>query len=393
MATAVGTGMAMPIPMTEEVEALRLFAWLSPGYPVGAYAYSHGLEAAVEAGDVGGEESLIAWLGDVCEHGSLRNDLILVARAHDAASAASATDLIAINDLALALAPSRELHLETSQQGRSFLDATLGAWPCRALTTLASSLAEAVAYPVAVGAAAGAHGMRLSPVLGAYALAFVQNLVSAALRSAPVGQAAGTRVVAALSVRLVPWQKRRRPRAWTILALPAFASISARSGTRRSIPASSGHEASAMSVSANGPLRVGIGGPVGSGKTALMEQLCKRFRDRYEICAITNDIYTKEDARILTVAGALPEERILGVETGGCPHTAIREDASINLAAVAQMRQRFPKLDLVLIESGGDNLAATFSPELADITLYVIDVAGGEKIPARGGRASPVQTC
>ncbi|SDN18223.1 urease accessory protein [Methylobacterium phyllostachyos] len=138
-------------------------------------------------------------------------------------------------------------------------------------------------------------------------------------------------------------------------------------------------------ISSNGPLRVGIGGPVGSGKTALMEQLCKRFRDRYEICAITNDIYTKEDARILTVAGALPEERILGVETGGCPHTAIREDASINLAAVAEMSRRFPKLDLVLIESGGDNLAATFSPELADITLYVIDVAGGEKIPRKGG--------
>ena len=134
-----------------------------------------------------------------------------------------------------------------------------------------------------------------------------------------------------------------------------------------------------------GPLRVGIGGPVGSGKTALMEQLCKRFRERYEICAITNDIYTKEDARILTVAGALPEERIMGVETGGCPHTAIREDASINLAAVAEMRRRFPKLDLVLIESGGDNLAATFSPELADLTLYVIDVAGGEKIPRKGG--------
>jgi urease accessory protein len=138
-------------------------------------------------------------------------------------------------------------------------------------------------------------------------------------------------------------------------------------------------------TASNGPLRVGIGGPVGSGKTALMEQLCKRFRDRYEICAITNDIYTKEDARILTVAGALPEERILGVETGGCPHTAIREDASINLAAVAEMSRRFPKLDLVLIESGGDNLAAPFSPELADITLYVIDVAGGEKIPRKGG--------
>src|SRR6187397_63659 len=140
-----------------------------------------------------------------------------------------------------------------------------------------------------------------------------------------------------------------------------------------------------MSKSPNGPLRVGIGGPVGSGKTALMEALCKAFRDRYDICAITNDIYTKEDALILTRAGALPEERILGVETGGCPHTAIREDASINLAAVTQMRRRFPALDLILIESGGDNLAATFSPELADMTIYVIDVSGGEKIPRKGG--------
>ena len=134
-----------------------------------------------------------------------------------------------------------------------------------------------------------------------------------------------------------------------------------------------------------GPLRVGIGGPVGSGKTALMEALCKTFRDRYDICAITNDIYTKEDARLLTVAGALPVERIMGVETGGCPHTAIREDASINLAAIATMRKRFPALDIVLVESGGDNLAATFSPELADLTIYVIDVAGGEKIPRKGG--------
>ena len=140
-----------------------------------------------------------------------------------------------------------------------------------------------------------------------------------------------------------------------------------------------------MSFSAHGPLRVGIGGPVGSGKTALMEALCKRFRDRYDLCAITNDIYTKEDARLLSVAEALPLERILGVETGGCPHTAIREDCSINLAAVADMRRKFPALDIVLIESGGDNLAATFSPELADITIYVIDVAGGEKIPRKGG--------
>src|SRR3982075_2008962 len=134
-----------------------------------------------------------------------------------------------------------------------------------------------------------------------------------------------------------------------------------------------------------GPLRVGIGGPVGSGKTALMDALCKHLRDRYEIAAITNDIYTKWDAEFLVRSGALAPERIAGVETGGCPHTAIREDASINLAAVADMRKKFPDLDLVLIESGGDKLAATFSPELADLTVYGIDVAAGDKIPSKGG--------
>ncbi len=132
-------------------------------------------------------------------------------------------------------------------------------------------------------------------------------------------------------------------------------------------------------------LRVGIGGPVGSGKTALVEALCKRMRDRYEIAVVTNDIYTKEDMEILLRAKALPPARILGVETGGCPHTAIREDASINLEAIARLEADFPALDVVFVESGGDNLAATFSPELSDLTLYVIDVAGGEKIPRKGG--------
>ncbi|KAI3592910.1 MULTISPECIES: urease accessory protein UreG [Burkholderiaceae] len=135
----------------------------------------------------------------------------------------------------------------------------------------------------------------------------------------------------------------------------------------------------------NPPLRVGVGGPVGSGKTTLLEMLCKAMRDRYDLVAITNDIYTKEDQRLLTISGALPAERIMGVETGGCPHTAIREDASINLEAVDRMLARFPDADVVFIESGGDNLAATFSPELSDLTIYVIDVAGGEKIPRKGG--------
>jgi urease accessory protein len=133
------------------------------------------------------------------------------------------------------------------------------------------------------------------------------------------------------------------------------------------------------------PLRVGIGGPVGSGKTTLLEMLCKAMREQYDLVAITNDIYTKEDQRLLTVSGALPAERIMGVETGGCPHTAIREDASINLEAIDRMLEQFPNADVVFVESGGDNLAATFSPELSDLTIYVIDVAAGEKIPRKGG--------
>ena len=140
-----------------------------------------------------------------------------------------------------------------------------------------------------------------------------------------------------------------------------------------------------MTFSPHGPLRVGIGGPVGTGKTALMDALCREFRDRYEIAAITNDIYTREDAEFLTRAGSLVPERIMGIETGGCPHTAIREDASLNLAGIDEMRRRFPSLDVILIESGGDNLAATFSPELADLTIYVIDVSAGDKIPRKGG--------
>ena len=137
----------------------------------------------------------------------------------------------------------------------------------------------------------------------------------------------------------------------------------------------------------NGPLRIGIGGPVGSGKTTLVEKLCKAMREKYSVAAITNDIYTKEDALILNRLQALPEDRIMGVETGGCPHTAIREDASINLAAVADMTKRHPDLDVIFIESGGDNLAATFSPDLADMSIYVISVCQGEKIPRKGGPA------
>ncbi|MCA9517948.1 MAG: urease accessory protein UreG, partial [Myxococcales bacterium] len=140
-----------------------------------------------------------------------------------------------------------------------------------------------------------------------------------------------------------------------------------------------------MDEAARPPLRVGIGGPVGSGKTALVDRLCKRMRDRWQLAVVTNDIYTREDAEFLVRSGALPKERIVGVETGGCPHTAIREDASMNLAAVDELARAFAPLDLIFVESGGDNLAATFSPELSDLTLYVIDVCAGDKIPRKGG--------
>jgi len=190
--------------ITPMIEALRLMAWLSPAYPVGGFAYSHGLEWAVETGAVADEASLSEWLGDVLERGSGRNDLILASHAHAAthAAAGDGAALEAVDDLALALAPSREVHLETSQQGRSFLDATRAAWPCPGLDAVAEALAGPVALPVAVGAAASAHGMARGPVLAAYGLAFVQAIVSAGLRVAPIGQGAGTRVVAALTPRV-----------------------------------------------------------------------------------------------------------------------------------------------------------------------------------------------
>lgn len=192
--------MTIPTVIITMIEALRLMAWLSPAYPVGGFAYSHGLEWAVETGAVADEASLSEWLGDVLERGSGRNDLILASHAHAAAGDGAALE--AVNDLALAMAPSRELHLETSQQGRSFLDATFSAWPCPALDAVAKALPGPVALPVAVGAAAAAHGMARAPLLAAYGLAFVQNIVSAALRVAPIGQGAGTRVVAALTPRV-----------------------------------------------------------------------------------------------------------------------------------------------------------------------------------------------
>ena len=278
---------------------------------------------------------------------------------------------------------------------------------------------------------------RSQPTMHAFLHALTSNWISAGARLIPLGQTDSQRVLASLEPVVVATAKRaleaslddlgsatfradlasmRHETQYTqavqvmrvMIAEPsmrrpgesrdpyAAAYRLARAGRRPScqyirlwlwVPAFAGttwKERSDMSKS-HGPLRIGIGGPVGSGKTALMDLLCKAMRERYDIAAITNDIYTKWDAEFLVRSGSLTPDRIAGVETGGCPHTAIREDASMNLAAVADMRAKFPDLDLVLIESGGDNLAATFSPELADLTIYVIDVAAGDKIPSKGG--------
>jgi urease accessory protein len=182
---------------------LALLAWLSPAYPVGAYAYSHGLEWATDAGEIADETSLAAWLADVLEHGAGRSDAILLAAAHRAAAVGDPVALIEVNDLALAVAPSQELRLETRQQGRSFLDTTLAAWPTDLLGSLAPNFDDEIAYPVAVGLAAGAHGLPLPPTLEAFLLAFLQNLISAALRLAPIGQTAGTRVLAQLAPAII----------------------------------------------------------------------------------------------------------------------------------------------------------------------------------------------
>jgi urease accessory protein len=281
-----------------------------------------------------------------------------------------------VAELAAALAPSKERFLETTAQGAAFIEATRAAWPCAALDRLRALWDGPVAYPVAVGVAAAGHGIAAGPAVRSFLHAYAANLISAGVRLIPLGQSDGQRVLAALEpviAAAADAARRHRKRG----AARRHRQHATRDAVHEVVPV--------MSASTHGPLRVGVGGPVGSGKTALMDALCKRLRDRFEIAAITNDIYTKWDAEYLVRSGALAAERIAGVETGGCPHTAIREDASINLAAVADMRRKFPGLDLILIESGGDNLAATFSPELADLTIYVIDVAAGDKIPSKGG--------
>ena len=297
-----------------------------------------------------------------------------------------------IDALARALAPSAERLLEAEAMGEAFASTTVAAW---------GGSSEAAPLPVALGRAAVEHGVPIEPTVLLYLQAFAAMLIGAGVspgsdradgrpthsrrlgadlrrcrrRGAHVGHRRHRRV-------RIPRRHRvdapRDPRGKAVsLMTPASAT-----------PASANPESAAdrsKAKSPHGPLRVGVGGPVGAGKTTLTDRLCKAMRDAHSLAVITNDIYTREDAEALMRSQALPSDRVVGVETGGCPHTAIREDASINLAAVADLRARHPDLDLILIESGGDNLAATFSPELADLTIYVIDVAAGEEIPRKGG--------
>ena len=310
-------------------------------------------------------------------------DAMLLVHAYRATAGNDDQALKDVAELAAAFAPSKERFLETTAQGRAFIEATQAAWPCVALSRLAATWEGPLAYPVAVGMAAAGHDIPLEAALTAFLHAVAANLVSAGVRLVPLGQTDGQRVLASLEPVIATTAEpraRHRARRHRRRRLPRR--------HRQHAPRAPVHAAVqelTMQTSPHGPLRVGVGGPVGSGKTALMDALCKRLRDRYQLAAITNDIYTKWDAEYLVRSGALAPDRIAGVETGGCPHTAIREDASANLAAVADMRAKFPDLDLILIESGGDNLAAMFSPELADLTIYVIDVAAGEKIPSKGG--------
>ncbi len=248
-----------------------------------------------------------------------------------------------------------------------------------------------ICLPAALPQLRGARH-RCARCLVAYCFNWAENQVAAAIKAVPIGQVAGQHMLRRMhDVYWLQSMKRYSAQRKHPRGFPHFHRCWAcfRRDTKRNTPgcsvpeSRSDHDPGSYQEESSAARRVG--GPVGSGKTTLLEMLCKAMRDRYDLIAITNDIYTKEDQRLLTISGALPAERIMGVETGGCPHTAIREDASINLEAVDRMLAKFPDADVVFIESGGDNLAATFSPELSDLTIYVIDVAGGEKIPRKGG--------
>ena len=310
-------------------------------------------------------------------------------RLHAAAVRSDDAEIDRWNDEMLAARETAELRAESLQMGSSMLRVY------SALGLVAPAL-SAPTYTAAFAVACARLGIAARDGLAAYLWAWLENQVLVAVKTVPLGQQAGQAMLFALhphignAIETAVAARRRRHghghrRPCSAVGAPRDAVLETVPLLRIARMTSTDFAARSIQDRANGPLRVGVGGPVGSGKTTLVEMLCKRMRDRYRLAVITNDIYTKEDERLLVTAQALTADRIIGVETGGCPHTAIREDASINLEAVDRMCRRFPDLQIIFIESGGDNLAATFSPELSDLTLYVIDVAGGEKIPRKGG--------
>jgi urease accessory protein len=356
---------ALPAP------SLLQLIWLaSPALPVGGFSYSEGLEAAVDKSQVATEIAASDWLIDQLHISLARGDLATIAKAIPAWRRGDIDRVIELNQWILQTRETHEFRLQTDQMGRSLAQwhQALNAQSAQALVQFTqrsqqndASNADAsypTTYPIAYALAASSTQASVRDCCLAFSFGWAENMVGAAVKSVPLGQSAGQRMLAQLAndIPILP----------TVQIMTNLHHIKNRT---KKLP----------------PLRVGIGGPVGSGKTTLLEMLCKAMKGQYDIVAITNDIYTKEDQRILTVSGALDAQRIMGVETGGCPHTAIREDASINLEAIDRMLEQFPNADIVFVESGGDNLAATFSPELSDLTIYVIDVAAGEKIPRKGG--------
>ena len=370
---------------SESAALYRLMAWLSPAYPVGAFSYSSGIEWAVEAGDIRDADTLKAWLAAILSEGGGFADAVFFVHAHRASADDDTTALRAVAELAAAFVPSKERFLETTAQGRAFLEATRAAWPCEAIGRLDAAWDGPVALPVAVGVACAGHGIACKAALPAFLHALTANWISAGVRLIPLGQTDGQRVLAALENERC---RRRGARVEHAACRHRQCRVPRRHcqhAARDPIHAPVQELDADEQKQFAWPLARRGRRPGRLRQDRADGRACKRLRDRYEIAAITNDIYTKWDAEYLVRSGALVADRIAGVETGGCPHTAIREDASANLAAIADMRQKFPALDLVLIESGGDNLAATFSPELADLTIYVIDVAAGDKIPSKGG--------
>ena len=294
--------------------------WFSSSFPIGSFAYSHGLEAMIDNKYIKDEKDILKCIDVLTNHGTLKNDFIYIKETYEGYE---------LNDIVLANAASKERYFETISLGKSFSKILKETW--------GFDLEPNLSYPICIGKAGLYFKIPFDKLITFYFQSFISNLINICVKHIPLGQKIGQDCLLKSTSIVENFFK--------------------------------------------------IGGPVGAGKTSLTEGLCNALSNKISMAVISNDIYTVEDAEYLMKKQALPVERIKGVETGGCPHTAIREDASINLLAVDEMKNKFPDLDLILIESGGDNLAATFSPELVDLTIYVIDVGMGGDIPRKGGLA------